>query len=301
MDPFQTNLVNNFNSFISNFQNKGYDFHIAVTATNAFVADTALTGYNSANAGLAKFRDGTDATSHTGVFVITPSTPNLSSVFVTNATQGANGGGDERAFSSFRVALNSPMNTGFLRTNSYLAVIILSDEDDFSSNTRANNSSPDHSYTYAGLDTVSSYVSYLDNLTASTGDSRRYNVSAIAVLDEACRSAHAAQSSSTIIGKRYMELAAATNGVTGSICDTSYASTLNLIQSHIAELSTQFYLDRLPDPSTIVVFVNGNSIGNSATNGWTYQTASNSVIFHGSAIPPQNASIQINFQPTTAK
>jgi hypothetical protein len=175
MNPYQTNLVNNFSSFITNFQNKGYDFHIAVTTTDSYLSGTVFQN----NPSLAKFRDGTNATSHTGIFDILSTTPNLNNVFVTNATQGSSGDGDERAFSSMREALNSSLNTGFLRPQSFLAVIILSDEDDFSSASRVQGSMTlqtsnpnyvaDHDYNYARLDTINSYVSFLDQLTATTG------------------------------------------------------------------------------------------------------------------------------------
>ena len=305
MGPLQNNMVSNFNSFVTNFQSKGYDFHMAVTTTDSYLARPA---FNNTPA-LAKFRDGTDATSHTGIFDILFTTPNLNNVFVTNATQGSNGSGDERAFSSFREALNSPLNTGFLRPQSFLAVIILSDEDDFSSDARCEgswmgNCNPavaDHNYSYASLDTVDSYVSYLDTLTQTTGLTRRYNVSSIAVLDNACLNSHVGASPSTIIGQRYVQMSSLTNGVVGSICDASYSTTLNAIQAQIATLSSQFFLDRVPDPSTIVAKVNGAIDANSSTNGWTYSAQANSILFHGAAVPPQNATIDVSFIPMTIK
>jgi len=293
MEPYQNNLITNFSSFITNFQAKGYDFRVAVSNTGVY---TEAPGYqNIANWG--KFKDGTDQYGHTGIFTILPSTPNLNNVFVTNAHQGANGPGDERAFQSMQVSLDSPSNSGFLRPNSFLAVIILSDEDDFSNPSRAQNFGADHNYS-AALPT-SNYVSYLDTLTHTTGASRRYNVSSIAVIDAACQQAHAGTGS--IMGQRYIELSNATNGVLGSICDASFATTLNLIQDKIATLSSRFFLDRTPDPATITVKVNGASISNSSSNGWTYVADGNFIEFHGSAIPPQNATIQINFVPTTIR
>lgn len=298
MDPYQTNLVNNFSSFISNFQTKGYDFHIAVTTSEAYLADPTLSGYSSGNSSLAKFRDGLGS-SHTGVFVILPTTPNLNNVFVTNATQGSGGSGDERAFSSMKTALSSSLNTSFsfLRQTSFLAVIILSDEDDFSGNGRCQYCGNDHDYNASTLDSVNNYVSYLDQLTATTGAFRRYNVSTIAAIDSACQQSHA--STGSIIGQRYLQMVNATNGTAGSICDASYANALNSIQAKIAELSTQFFLDKTPLVSSISVKVNGAVIANDASNGWTYNSTTNSIVFHGSAVPPQNATIAIDYVPAS--
>ncbi len=293
MGPYQTNLTSNFNSFISTFATKGYDFKISVTDTQAYLGDTTLSGYNNANAGFDKFRDG--ISSHSGIFTILPTTPNFQNVFVNNASLGANQSGDERAFSSIRTALNSPLNSGFLRPQSFLAVIILSDEDDFSGNGRAQYGGTDHDYAAGTLDTVNSYVSYLDQLTATTGASRRYNVSTISIIDNACLQAH--QAGGSIMGTRYMQLASGTNGVSGSICDNSYANVLDQIQMQIATLSTQFYLAKVPQVNTIVVKVNGAGVVSDPTNGWTYNSGANSVMFHGTSIPPQNADINIDYVP----
>src|SRR5262249_40734277 len=112
MDPLQANMTANFNSFINNFVSKNFDFHLAVTTSDAYLAGS----FWNNNPALAQFRDGVGST-HTGVFDILPSTPNLINVFVTNATQGSNGSGDERVFSSLKAALNSNLNAGFLRTD----------------------------------------------------------------------------------------------------------------------------------------------------------------------------------------
>jgi hypothetical protein len=137
----------------------------------------------------------------------------------------------------------------------------------------------------------------LDTLTNTTGALRRYSANAIAVLDSTCQQSHAHQSPSTIIGQRYIDLVNQTSGVLGSVCDTSYANALSAITEHILELGTQFYLNVIPVPSTIVVIVNGVVVPNDPTNGWTYISAANSIMFHGSAIPAQGSSIEVDFDP----
>jgi hypothetical protein len=285
MAPYQDRLAANFDSFVNIFVAKGFDFRIAVTTTEAYMANAAHTG----NPEWARFRDGTDATMHTGIFVIDPLTPNLNNIFITNAKQGVGGSGDERAFSSFREALISPLNPGFLRPRSYLAVIILSDEDDFSGDSRAVGVNNNRDYGAPTLDSVNTYVSVLEGLTQSSGGSRRFNVSAIAGLDTSC---------GAVVATRYIDIANKTDGVLGNICDQSYASALNRIQARIGELSTQFYLNREPQVQTIVVKVNGTLIAQDSVNGWTYNASGNSIVFHGAAIPPQSAVIEVNYTPT---
>jgi hypothetical protein len=313
MAAHQENLASNFSTFISGFKTKGFDYKIAVTGTDAYLANTQLVGYNSANAPVAKFRDRAIDTGsgvykaitndnecgspapHTGIFVITPATPSINSVFAINAKQCTRGHGDERAFSSFMTSLTSPLNSGFLRPQSFLAVIIVSDEDDFSGYTRAAYPGDyPHDYEAPTLDPVGSYVTQLDNLTGSTATTKRYNVSNISSTDPSC-----VGNGDIHYPNRYMQLSSLTEGVSGSICDPSFANALDQIQRNITELSTQFFLDRVPQVNTIVATVNGTNITQSATNGWTYKSSANSILFHGSAIPPQGATISVSYVPET--
>lgn len=278
----QANLAANFNAFINDFISNGYDFHIGVTVTDAWRAPFVGTP------SLAKFRDGNPT--HSGVFIITPTTPNIVNTFNLNAHEGTNGNADERAFQSFTTALNSSLNSGFRRADAYLAVIIVSDEDDFS---WSGGTTLNHNYNSPNIHTVQSYVDWLDVYTQSTGALRRYGVSTITVSTQACLNAQA----SGIMGTRYMQLANLTDGVIGDICSPSFGNDLDMIQQHIAELSTQFFLSREPVPASIVVRVNGAVVPQSATNGWTYNAQAISIIFHGNAIPPQGAGINVNFDP----
>lgn len=303
MLPLQQNLANNFQNFIANFQSKGFDFKMAVTTSQAYLAEP---NYRN-NPLFAAFRDGNSVDGPTGHPIMTPLTPNLTDVFTKNAKQGASGSGDERIFQSIYSALASPLNAGFIRPTSFFAVVILSDEDDFTDPNRVEGSwfypggIADHSYSNPGLVTVDSVVASLDAATGSTPTSRRYNVSAITVLDNACLAAHRAQPNggASIIGQRYIELANKTNGVLGSLCDPSYATSLSFIQQRIVELATAFKLDRQPVVSSIQVSVNGSAVPQDAANGWTYDSGTNSIVFHGAGVPPAAASIQVAFDPVT--
>ncbi len=314
MQPLQQSMTANFTSFINEFQTKGFNFQLAVTTSDAYKSEVNF----SNNPTLAKFRDGTNLTSHTGVFMINPLTTNLVNTFITNAMQGDQGSGDERIFSSMRDALASPLNPGFLRTGDFMAVIILSDEDDFSGANRPENSwifrggVTDHNYTASTLDTVASYVNYLDTFTMSTPTNRSYNVSAITVMDATCLASHKALASSSIIGQRYLDMVDSVNtglapvvqGVKASICG-DYATQLQQIAASILTLSTKFVLASVPVASTIVVTVNGTTVPNAGTNplnngGWSYDTASNSILFTGALyIPPSGATIGVNYTPAS--
>jgi hypothetical protein len=129
MATSQANLANNFPSFITKFTDKSFDFQIAVTTTDAYLAQSPLWDSYFAQipkpsyyeggtmAQKARFRDGVGS-SHSGFFVLTPATPNLIPNFVINATQGVSGRGDERSFQSMEAALMSSLNQPFYRSTS---------------------------------------------------------------------------------------------------------------------------------------------------------------------------------------
>ncbi len=286
METSQQNVANNFNSFINGFVTKNLDFKIAVIDTGAW--QTQFTN----NKNQSRFRDGNST--HSGVFVITPSTPNLVQTFMTNVMLGTSGTGDERMHSSFKQALLNSQNAGFVRPDSHLAIINLTDEDDFSHDTAQ---SIGHNYNDPSLIPIANYVSWLDQFTGTSGATRRYSVSTVSILDQACETQlNSGQFGGRIIARRVNELVDATGGIKGSLCG-DFATSLNAIAANIIELSTQFFLDREPIPESIQVFVDDVLVNPSATNGWTYNPAALSVVFHGSAIPNQGAKIYVKYDP----
>lgn len=293
MSSSQTNIANNFNSFIQRFQTQGYDFHMAVTTTDAYFAR-----YYATDKTKSRIRDGAGST-HSGVFVIDKDTTNLTQTFMTNVTQGTSGSGDERALSSLEEALINPWNSSFRRPGAFLSVIILSDEDDFSHNDSQSGTSSYYfteNYADPKMYPVSYYKTFLDNLTSSTDTLRNYSVNNISIQDTVCLNSLKTMSPSAKIGQRYNQLADLTGGSKISICG-DFATGLKLISDSIIELASEFVLSREPVPASIKVTVNGVSIPQSATNGWTYNATNLSIQFHGAAVPPSGADVKIDFDP----
>jgi hypothetical protein len=282
----QQNVADNFGRFIERFQDKGYDYRIAVASTEAY---RSLIG---GSAEFAEFRDGVGA-NRSGVRVIQPSTPNLAQTFLTNILIGIAGSGDERAFQSIEAALKSPANAGFLRPGAFLSVVIVSDEDDFSHD---GPESRGGQYSYAGLHPVSRTIGILDQLTQSTAERRNYNVSSIAILDQTCLNTLNATTSGRKIGQRYMQLSQATDGVVGSLCG-DFGTTMSDISNRIIELTTEFKLNRKPNPATLRVFVDGVEVAASSQNGYVYDAERLSVRFFGGAVPAAGSRISVQFDP----
>jgi hypothetical protein len=321
MQTSQANLAANFASFINQFQTLGIDYHMAVTTSDAYLADPSFNNsHSNYTPGIARFADGYSGTyglGHSGVPLMTPLN-NSATVFQKNISEGASGNGDERVFSSFVQALSDTalwadgvttnVNSGFRRSDAFLSIILLSDEDDFSGTasncdhlqSSCRTVSPfigDHNFNAAApyLQPVSYFVSWLDTYA---GGHNNYSVSSIYADSASCITTlnAGAPSSSRVIAQRMPALSAATNGIAASLC-SNFGTTLAGITQSVLELADVFQLSIVPLVSTIVVTVNGVTVPQDASNGWSYDSVANTVSFHGNAIPAAGADIQINFTP----
>lgn len=274
MAPRQTALANSFSSFTSVFQSKGFDFHLAIITTDI---------RSAAAGGQAGEFQGTPS-------VIDTSTTNWASTFTGNITAlGAGGNPNATALDAIELGLSTTLlnstNTGFLRNKSHLAVVILSDDDDNDSTT---------TYTH-----VASFLTGLKppQTDPTTGTSKpSFSVNSIVV--DTSNSANTACAAPFGDGVKFKALSALTNGTVASVCEADYSAGLLNVSRGIAEVITQVFLARTPDSSTIGVTFNGVSVPNNSTNGWTYVSSTNKIVFHGSYIPSDGTSISISYTPS---
>lgn len=289
MSSSQTNLATNFPSFINFFKNKGYDFKIAVTTTDAYYGDQFVNSGCGSLCNVEQTRFRSQSTPLT--YVINNKTYNLENIFASNVNVGIGGSGDERAFSSFKAALNSTLNTGFHRSGAFLSVIIVSDEEDFSHDDINLN----ESYTQPTLHSVASYNLYLQNFTSGQA-SQDFSVSTISVLDDACKTS---LGSGRKIGQRYMQLADLTGGSKNSICSNFNAVLDNITTTIASQTAAQFILTKTPKVSSIHVLISGSEVPQDATNGWSYVSSSNAIFIKGSYSPASGEVVTINFDPAS--
>ena len=269
MHPYQQRLRNSFQSFIQRFQSLDYDFHMAVTTTDAFK------GGNK-----ALWRTGGTGSYMLGISnqsVITPNTPDMANTFLKNVAVGVNGWYIEKHFESLTQALEKTENAEFYRAGSFLSIIILSDEPDSSAGTKDD------------------YINFLNELTGSSSLGEYYSVSFIGILNgiSSC--------GSNFANAILLEMAEETGGIKVDICEQNYNSHLELISDTIIELSTFFPLKRKPLEDSIVISIDGQKIPKSKTNGWSYGAKENGIFFHGEAVPAGDASINVNYDPTDIK
>jgi hypothetical protein len=284
MSTSQANLASSFQSFINKFQAQGYDFHMGITTSDAWEKQ-----FNN-NSTKSKLRDGNGST-HSGVFVMDQNTPNLANIFNTNVKVGITGNGDERVFESFKQTLLdvTGVNATFRRPEAYLAVIIVSDEEDFS----AASSSFTENY-----NTAYPVQSYVDFLTDFTDGGANFSVNTISVDSTACATSLNTDGFARKVSTRLPALADLTGGVKTSLCG-DFGTSLELISNNIVQLSAVFKLTREPVVDTINITINGVKILVDPVNGYTYDPATLTITFHGTAVPAANASVKIDYYPAS--
>lgn len=293
MKTSQDSLSANFPSFIKYFRERGYDFKLAITTSDAFYGDQ----FKSTPGGCIQSSTGKDLcleeqTRFKGS-VMDITTKNLDATFSANAQVGINGSGDERAFSSFKAALTSPLNADFHRKDAYLSIVIISDEEDFSHDDIGMN----EDYNQATLHSIESYKTFLETFTQGQASSD-FSVSTISVIDEDCKTTlNAGAIKGRKIGLRLMQLADLTGGSQNSLC-SPFDTALNNISTSIAgSTNAQFKLDRKPVLESIRVIINGQVIPMDAVNGWSYDATKMTITIRGSASPNSGDDVKINFDP----
>lgn len=250
-------LGSRFDAFIQNFVNLGLDYRIAVVT-----ADPACPGFQ----GDPK--------------IITPQnapTPADAQALFRAATGVASCSG-EAAFGATRNALSPPWvngeNAGFLRADATLAVVALSDEPEQSGIRPA-----DYVSWLEGLKTDPRMVSFSGIVGPPTG-----GVFVCGGEVEPAPQYHAAIRQS--------------GGVWGNMCNLDLVPFLLHLSYVAAGLEFGFELSEAPlsaSPAVVTVTVDGVAIPYSAIDGWTYDSSTNAVQFHGSAIPEPGQTVLVTY------
>jgi hypothetical protein len=201
--------------------------------------------------------------------VITPQTANPAQAFTSQASQGSNGSGTEQGFAAVQAALTEPLlsttNAGFLRDKATLSVIVVSDEDD---------SSPVN---------ATNFVSWFQGLKADP-EMARFNGFFDVMFEE------------IFSWDGYIDAVEATGGFYDSITSSSFELALQELSFAAAGMVITFYLTE--EPATLAdmtVTVDGVEVDQSTEDGWTYDSETNAITFHGDSIPGPGADVTISY------
>lgn len=202
--------------------------------------------------------------------------------FAINA--GLDGSGNEEGIRMAVEGLKWGGATPWLRDNSTVAVLIVSDEDNCSSYKKTTGEGTG----CAGKEWAKwSYLTeYLSKPKANGGLGRKLGVdSRIYALVGPSKAECATVAN---VGTQYMAAVAATGGVTGNICDADYTTTLERISTDLSIiLKNQFVLSAIPDSGSLVVKVNGVE----TSSGYTI--SGKTLTF--TSVPPAAATITVAY------
>ncbi len=242
--------------------------------TMAGSLDDFINGVSAVNGdwrvGVVTFDDGCFNPFAGGAAWFDATTPNYVNDFATAVTLGDQGNPNnddtERLFTLVgRALLNTGAggcNAGFLRPGGYLHIILVSDEEEQSTDPPWNDVQA----------TLAAYTSYVG------GDPSLLKVSTVANLSQ-CGSGN--PPNFILTGFRYQALALATGGLVFDICTGDWGTQMANLGNSTA--SNRFIaLSRFPDPTTITVSIDGNLLPASA---WTYDATSNAVTLVTPASP----------------
>jgi hypothetical protein len=105
-------------------------------------------------------------------------------------------------------------------------------------------------------------------------------------------------SQGNVVWPGYKNLSTATGGVAASVCSTDYSAIMDTVVNAVAG-DSGYVLAKNPVSSSITVKVNGADVAQDSTNGWQYVSATNSIVFSGTAWPATGANVAITYQYTS--
>ncbi len=292
MEDEQYNVAASFVDFIYHVEESNTDWHLGVVTTD--MNDPEQRG---------RLITGDDPDlSH--VKVLTSEVPDYPQVFADMVQVGIVGSKLERGLDAAMTALTPPLvthdNEGFLREEAQLAIIIISDENDCSDGGAIAGVDSDDCSEYSDL--LRAPSEFVSSFRALKEDASDVVFSAIvgteADEDSAgCPNAYA--------GRRYMQVAETMGGLVLPICTdpAEFGQLMDTLGLSVSGQRDRFELSRVPAEDSIEVVVvdeNGNedtvSTKDAEGNGWTYDAATNYVIFWGSALPPRGSTVKVTYR-----
>ena len=185
----------------------------------------------------------------------------------------------EQGLEAMRLSLTPPLSTsakapgtpqpndgnlGFLRDGASLAVVVVSDDNDYSGLPESN---------------------YLQTLKALSGWGKDRRVTVSSVVDvSGCPQ-------DTTVGQRYLDVTHASAGLAEDLCAADLGPAFKALATQVTGLQGRFPLSQAPQPATIQVTVNGSPVSD-----WSYDPTSNSVVFPSGGEPPADSQVEVTYQ-----
>lgn len=242
--------------------------------------------------------------------VIGRDTPDFVEVFQERALVGTDGGGKEKGLEAAAYALSPAMtsgpNAGFLRENANLLIVFVSDEDDCSDE-GALGPDAENIDCYRRREVLVPIEQYAQTFIDLKGSAGSVRTAAIVGPEEATGGCD----ESTLPGRRYIDVADLTGGLTASICDENWDEFLGELGLTAAGIFTTFTMTHGAKDGTLSVYVDDvlqtpievtrDEAIAQELSGYVYLPDAQAIEFLGDAIPPRESIVRAEYtiQPGT--
>ena len=252
----QTSLTDNFPIFMNYFMGLGIDYHIGVITTD-----------------MSSATEQGRLHSYDGKKYIDASTSDPITAFTALATVGIGGSSAEMGRDPIYNALyvyNNSDNAGFLRPDSGLIVIVITDENDSSTS-----------------QSISGFVNQIENEQMSRGVA---TINSIVDVGTGCGT----------LGSDYLTVSRQVGGDTFDICEGDWSAILHNLAASTT-LRDEFYLSGFPlyedEISVTVTPLTGNVLNYYSGDGaFSYNSVDNSIVFNSGYTPAAGSTVSAYFQ-----
>lgn len=269
----QTAVSENFPVFMDYFLGSGLDYHIGVVSTDMNADDHSG---KLRNVGGARWID--------------PNTPDPIGVFTSMAVMGTTGSGIEKGREAAYTALETRnnedggYNSGFLRDDAALHVIVVSDETDASNNVPIG---------------IPEWINYLNGLRPEDDMVTISSIVSPPPPEFPCFDASS--------NGGYIEVTAGVGGIFWSVCDFNWSTALEMLGLNASGMKREFFLSQLPVVDTIEVAVIENGVTYkfekydelTMVGDWQYNASRNSISFI-EYVPSALAEVQLTYDELSA-
>lgn len=298
MKPLQNSLRANVGSFIEGLSVSGLDFQLGITSTDACLPSKAsnLTDELCPDH-YTKTAERGALVGERGKKVMYARDRDVVEKFQRLANLGINGSPFEHGLTSTKLAMERALrgdNEDFLRKDAFLAIVIVSDEEDDGvglsmSNERGINYWTRNKTRYRF--TSKDLVDYLKVVKPGNAFSVSSIVGTYNDQSELCESENGRAYE---LGSEYMTASKLTGGITESICEPDWSASLRRIADSVDSRIKSVLLESVPVAGSLEVQVDGIRV-----TTWSYNPARNIVQF--SEVPAAGSQIAINYLTTEAK
>jgi len=281
MLPDNQMLASRLEPFLGDLANSGVDWQMCLTLTRA---------QNITNVGW-RFGASRLWSGYGGGFVLKPSAPNLSSVFMNTINAigaGIVGSDDERPIKAAWAHFDNKDLNGCYRSDAALSMITISDEDERSIG--GDKSQEAFIGEYQPLETDDLPQTLVNKVKSDFGAGKRFTANSIIIKpgDSACKQVQDSGGYVGHYGYKHAELSSLTSGATTSICSSDYTSNLNYFKDRIVSNLTALPLECTPVGNVTVTIT--PPLGSSVTS----RIEGTNVVF--STPIPAGRTVQLNYK-----